>query len=200
MGLKRLLLLSGGIDSIALAWLLCPELCLTIDYGQRGSQGEIRAAAAVCNELGLQHRVLCIDCSPLGSGDMAGTSPLRLAPVPEWWPFRNQLLITLAAALAVAEGYDSVVIGTVANDKSHADGREEFLKTMNQLLRLQEGEISLEAPSIQETTVQFCRRIGVPHSILAWAHSCHVASFGCGTCRGCCKHRESMRELGFGEY
>jgi len=198
--MKRLLLLSGGMDSIALAWMLRPDLSLTIDYGQRAAEGEIRAAAAVSHELGLLHQVLHIDCSSLGSGDMAGTPPSDFAHVPEWWPFRNQLLITMAAAVAVHENYDTIVIGTVANDASHADGRIDFLDAMSHVLALQEGGVTLEAPAIQETTVQFCRRIGVPHSVLGWAHSCHVGSFGCGTCRGCCKHRESMRELGFGEY
>jgi 7-cyano-7-deazaguanine synthase len=200
MGLERLLLLSGGMDSIALAWVLRPKLCLTIDYGQLAAPGETRAAAAACTELGLRHRMLRVDCSALGSGDMAGTPPSSIAPVTEWWPFRNQLLITMGAALAVKEGLDAVVIGTVANDQSHADGRMEFFQGLKELLRMQEGQILLEAPSIEETTVQFCRRTAVPHSVLGWAHSCHVSSFACGLCRGCCKHRESMRELGFGEY
>ena len=200
MALKRLLLLSGGMDSIALAWALRPNLSLTIDYGQLAAAGETRAAAAVCTELGLRHRVLRMDCSPLGSGDMAGTPPSSVAPVPEWWPFRNQLLITMGAALAVKEGLDAIVIGTVANDQSHADGRVEFFRGLKELLKMQEGQILLEAPSIEETTVEFCRREAVPHSVLGWAHSCHISSFACGLCRGCCKHRETMRGLGFGEY
>jgi len=200
MALKRLLLLSGGMDSIALAWKLRPELSLTVDYGQRAASGEIRAAAAVCAELGLKHRVLVVDCSAIGSGEMAGTRPSAIAPVPEWWPFRNQLLITVGSALAIKEGLETVVIGSVASDSSHADGRVEFVDAMKQVLRLQEGKILLEAPSIADTTVELCRRSGVPHTVLGWAHSCHVGSFACGTCRGCCKHRQSMRELGFGEY
>jgi 7-cyano-7-deazaguanine synthase len=144
--------------------------------------------------------VLRIDCSGIGSGDMAGTRPSEIAPVSEWWPFRNQLLVTVGAALAVKEGLSAVVIGTVSNDSSHADGRPEFFRALNELLRQQEGHITLEALSIGETTVEFCRRVSVPHSVLGWAHSCHVGSFGCGMCRGCSKHRECMRELGFGEY
>ncbi|RUW76172.1 7-cyano-7-deazaguanine synthase, partial [Mesorhizobium sp. M1E.F.Ca.ET.063.01.1.1] len=31
----RMLLFSGGLDSSALAWWLRPELCVTINYGQR---------------------------------------------------------------------------------------------------------------------------------------------------------------------
>src|SRR4051812_5109212 len=99
MALKRLLLLSGGMDSIALAWAIRPDLSLTIDYGQLAAPGEIRAAKAVCAELGLGHKVLKIDCSGIGSGDMAGARPSEVAPVSEWWPFRNQLLVTMGAAL-----------------------------------------------------------------------------------------------------
>jgi 7-cyano-7-deazaguanine synthase len=200
MALRRLLLLSGGMDSIALAWALRPNLCLTIDYGQLAAAGEIRAAAAVCMELGLRHRHLRIDCSALGSGDMAGSAPSLIAPVSEWWPFRNQLLITMGAALAIKEGLDTIVVGTVSSDAFHADGRIEFMQTLNELLKLQEGHVRLEAPSISETTVELCRRVAIPHCVLGWAHSCHVSSFACGMCRGCCKHRDSMRELGFGEY
>jgi len=200
MALKRLLLLSGGMDSIALAWALRPDLSLTIDYGQLAAAGEISAAKAVCAELGVRHRQLRIDCSDIGSGDMSGAPPSRIAPVSEWWPFRNQLLVTMGAALAVKEGLDAVVIGTVSNDGSHADGRTDFVRVLNELLKLQEGQIAIEAPSIGETTVELCRRVAIPHSVLGWAHSCHVSSFACGMCRGCCKHRESMRELGFGEY
>ena len=190
----------GSEHSTAIAWALRPSLCLTVDYGQLPAAGEIRAASAVCDELKLPHRHLRIDCSVLGSGDMAGTAPAGIAPVSEWWPFRNQLLITMGAAVAVKEGLDAIVVGTVANDRSHADGRPEFVQGMNELLRLQEGHIVLEAPGIDETTVELCRRVAIPHSVLGWAHSCHVGTFACGLCRGCLKHRESMRELGFGEY
>ena len=200
MALNRLLLLSGGMDSIALAWSLRPRLSATIDYGQRASEGEIRAAKAVCDDLGLAHRAITIDCSSLGSGDMAGTNPLGVAPVREWWPFRNQLLITIGATIALNEGLSSVVFGAVATDSSHADGRPSFLAGMQSLLHYQEGAIDLEYPAVMETTLQLCRRVAVPHSILAWSHSCHVASFACGRCRGCNKHRETMRDLGYGEY
>ena len=116
------------------------------------------------------------------------------------WPFRNQLLVTVAATLALKEGLSSVVLGVVANDLSHADGRQEFLMQMNALLKLQEGALALEYPAINERTVDLCKRVAIPHNVLNTVTSCHVASTGCGWCRGCTKHRESMRELGYGEY
>lgn len=194
------LLLSGGMDSNALAWSIRPELAVTVDYGQRPAEGEIRAASAVCECLNIKHRIVKVDCRMLGSGDMAGTRPHALAPVSEWWPFRNQLLITLAAAVAIQEGLARIAFGTVSSDGSHADGRLEFFDCMRQLLRLQEGKLELEVPAIGESSISLCRKVGIPFEVLAWSHSCHVADFACGNCRGCIKHRQTMRELGHGEY
>ena len=141
-----------------------------------------------------------VNCRELGSGDMAGTEASVVAPVSEWWPFRNQLLITIAAAVALQEGMTSLVLGVVASDGCHADGRLEFFEDMRRVLRGQEGGLELEVPSICESTAVLCRRVGIPFEVLAWAHSCHVSEYACGVCRGCKKHRETMRELGYGEY
>lgn len=194
------ILLSGGMDSTALTWLTRPELAITFDYGQLAARGEVQAATAVCESLGIRHRTITINCRELGSGDMAGTLPVTAAPVPEWWPFRNQLLITMAAAVALNEGMRGLVVGSVANDSSHADGRRPFFEAMNRVLVIQEGEMVLLAPAIEQTTVDLCQKSEVPFEILAWAHSCHISDFACGVCRGCVKHRETMNALGYGEY
>jgi len=196
----RALLLSGGMDSTALAWQTRPDLAITIDYGQIAAPGEILAATAVCESMGLRHRVVAINCRELGSGDMAGTVPACVAPVPEWWPFRNQLIITLAATVALSEGMKCLLVGSVANDGAHADGRRAFFEAMNGVLSLQEGQLELQAPAIEETTAELCRDSGIPFEILAWTHSCHVSAYACGTCRGCVKHRHTMHVLGYGEY
>jgi len=195
-----LLLLSGGMDSIALAWWLRPRLAVTIDYGQLPVAGEIEAARAVCTELCIEHVLVSLDAHDLGSGDMAGTAPSPLAPVSEWWPYRNQLLITVAAAVALKHGVSKLSFGAVATDGAHIDGQPRFFDLMRQLVELQEGSVSLETPAIGETTSMLCRRVAVPFEVLAWAHSCHVASVACGRCRGCFKHRDTMRDLGYGEY
>lgn len=193
--MKTALLLSGGMDSTALAVLAQPEVAYTVDYGQLSARGEVRAAAAVCAALGLNHEVICIDCRTIGSGDLAGTPAIELAPVPEWWPFRNQLLITVAAARAVARGVDRILIGTVASDASHLDGTPQFIEAMRAVLRVQEGAIVLEAPAVSLTSAELIRRSGASRALLAWAHSCHRGEYACGVCRGCRKHFEVSREV-----
>lgn len=186
----RALLLSGGMDSIALAFWKRPEIAFTVDYGQAAAKAEVAAATQVCKELSIAHQVIRADCSSLGSGDMAGTNAVALAPVPEWWPFRNQLLITLAGMRAVSLGARTILTGSVVSDGLHTDGRPDFYEAIDRLTRLQEGSISVEAPALGMTTVELVRHSGIPRELLAWAHSCHVGSMACGGCRGCVKHYE----------
>lgn len=197
---RTALLLSGGMDSIAVAWALRPDLAITIDYGQRPAPGELRAATAVCAALALPQRILRIDCSELGSGDLAGSEPLTSAPASDWWPFRNQLLITLASTIALQDGFERIAFGAVSGDSFHSDGTHEFFKSLAALLDLQEGRIALDTPAIGYTTAAYCRLVGVPFELLAWSHSCHTGPHACGQCRGCNKHRLTMHELGYGEY
>lgn len=191
----KALLLSGGMDSIALAFWKRPEIAFTINYGQRAAEAEVTAASQVASELDIQHEVIKIDCTPIGSGDMAGNNALTIAPVPEWWPFRNQLLITFAAARGLALGVTEVMTGSVSSDGSHADGRPGFYQKMDALTAFQEGGIKVTAPALEMTTAELIRRSNVPREILAWAHSCHTGNLACGHCRGCVKHYQVTKEV-----
>ncbi len=192
------LLLSGGLDSICLAWWKRPESAITIDYGQLAASAEIAAAAQICAELDVTHHVVRVDCRALGSGDMAGRSPDVLAPASDWWPYRNQLLITLAAMTGVSKGISRLLLGTVRSDSGHQDGTADFVRAISTALAIQEGGIIVEAPAIAMTTVELARGAGVPLSLLSWAHSCHRSDVACGDCRGCNKYFDVLRELADG--
>ena len=131
--MKSALLLSGGMDSIALAWWKRPDLAFTVDYGQLAAPAEISAASAVSEHLKIPHHVLRIDGREFGSGDMAGTSPDAHAPASDWWPYRNQLLLTLVGMKAISMGAQRLWVGTVASDGSHLDGTPEFVRSISQL-------------------------------------------------------------------
>ena len=62
------LLLSGGIDSAAVAAWKHPDIALFIDYGQRSAFAERRAARAVAAELGIRHHELTVGLDALGAG------------------------------------------------------------------------------------------------------------------------------------
>lgn len=184
------LLLSGGIDSTAIAYWKRPAYGVTINYGQRPFKGELRASNAVCTALGIEHLVLDADLSALGSGDMAGTQPLAIAPVSEWWPFRNQLLVTIAAMGCVARDVSTLLIGTVANDAQHADGQPAFVHLIDELVAMQEGFLRVVAPAIAMTSIELVQVSKLPKEVLGFCHSCHIGDFACSWCRGCLKHLE----------
>lgn len=196
--MSQCLLLSGGIDSTSLCYWHRPELALTVNYGQVSAQGEILAAQEVCRVLGVRHEVLEVDCSPIGSGHLAGEPAAEVAPVPEWWPYRNQLLGTLAAGYAIREGLTEVVFASVKTDGVHADGTPQFYQALDGLVKMQEGSVRVSAPAIELTTVELVRQSEIPRDVLGWTFSCHTSDLACGECRGCYKHHHIMQEL-YGE-
>lgn len=198
--MKRAILLSGGIDSIALTYQEKPDLAYTIDYGQQPAIAEIQASKQVCKALNIPHIIITANCSSIGSGTLADKAAINGAPCPEWWPFRNQLLVTLAASRALSDNVKELILASVLTDGEHLDGSKKFYDLLSSLLSYQEGGVSVCAPAVNITSVNLVRKSGVPKSILAWAHSCHTGNFACGDCRGCYKHQTIMNELGYGYY
>lgn len=193
--MKTALLLSGGMDSLSIAWWKRPDVAITINYGQLPAHAERSAAAAVCAHLGIEHHLVEVDCRALGSGDMAGATASEHAPASDWWPYRNQMLITFASMNAISMGVRKLLIGTVRSDGSHRDGSPEFVRAISKLVSLQEGGIIVEAPAIHLSTEELVAASGVPREFLAWAHSCHKANVPCGNCRGCNKYFDVLRAI-----
>lgn len=193
--MKTALLLSGGMDSLSIAWWMRPAVAITVDYGQLPAQAEKAAATAVCAHLGIEHHIVTIDCRALGSGDMAGASANEHAPASDWWPYRNQMLITFAVMKAISLGVQKLLIGTVKSDGLHLDGTPQFVSAISQLVALQEGGIVVEAPAIELSTEELIAVAKVPRAFLAWAHSCHKANTPCGNCRGCNKYFDVLRAI-----
>lgn len=193
----ELLLLSGGLDSSALACLRRPDICLTIDYGQSSARGELHSARTVAARLGLRWESLTIDCLSIGSGELAGEPSISASPSPEWWPYRNQLLVTLAAAWGLRNDVSTVIVGSVKSDAFHVDGSHVFYEKLNELVRMQEGDVSVRVPAIDKRTAELLRESGLSRGVAAWTHSCHTGSLACGACRGCFKRSEVLGEMGW---
>ena len=199
--MSEILLLSGGVDSAAIAAWKRPERCLFVDYGQRPAVGECRAARQVAAALDLMLDEIHADCSSVGSGLLAGGSHDRRTrfdhPSPEWWPFRNQLLVTIAAAHAIHVGLSIVVAGTVASDgQRHVDGTPGFYHRLDKLVAMQEGNVRVTAPAAEIDSVELLERSGLTDAVLGWTHSCHVDDLACGTCPGCVKRRDVLAAAG----
>ena len=93
--MKTGILLSGGMDSIAICFWRRPQVAFTFDYGQKAARGEFRAAKAVAETLEIEHHCISVDLRALGSGDMAGGAALSIAAVPEWGLFEIKCSLRL---------------------------------------------------------------------------------------------------------
>lgn len=197
VGGGALLLASGGLDSTVVAAWQRPAAALAIDYGHRPAEAEIGAARIVCKEMGVPLTTITVDATEVGAGLLAGTPSPSPERAPEFWPFRNQLLITLACAVALNSGLSEVLIGTVASDGArHVDGTLPFVERMSALCEMQEGGVAVSAPAIALTTEALIEVAGAPMSLLGWTHSCHTGNVACGACPGCWKRSAVFEALG----
>lgn len=192
---KKAILLSGGMDSIALAYWKHPDIAITIDYGQKTAEAEIKSATAVAKILNIEHHIISINGSFLGSGSLSDNASLPEAPSFEWWPYRNQLIVTIAAMEAIKLGVEEIMVGTVKSDSAYKDGTEEFYEQLNTLMALQEGGIKITVPAIKMSTEELVRVSNLPIKLLLWAHSCNTSNTPCGRCQSCMKYREVKASL-----
>jgi 7-cyano-7-deazaguanine synthase len=194
---SSVLLLSGGMDSAALAAITRPALTLFVNYGHRPALAESRAAAAVSAALGIPHEEVVLDLGPLGGGLLLGDDPLPEAPSPEWWPYRNQFLATAGAARALQQNLDVVLLGSVLGDgERHVDGRDTFYAALDTLVSMQEGGVRIVAPALATSTEDLIGLSGLGMDILGWTVSCHRGDLPCFACPGCYKRERVLRALG----
>lgn len=188
----KVLLFSGGIESTCLALTEQPDLAVNIDYGQVCAKGERQSAEHIAKLLRLSLSTIDAPLSHLGRGEMTGTPQPEGTEVPEHWPYRNQLLVTLAAMSLSPAHEHEIIIGTVKSDHVHADGSETFVRAMSSTLASQYPGVRLSAPAISMNTVDLIKSSGAGEDLLGWTFSCHRSNLACGQCRGCNKSRETL--------
>ncbi|SDR77262.1 7-cyano-7-deazaguanine synthase [Maribacter dokdonensis] len=192
---KKAILLSGGIDSICLTYGIKPDIAYTVDYGQTVSKREIYVSKYICNKLNIKHKTIKVDCKNLGSGTLANSKTSNISPSEEWWPFRNQLLVTLAAMQSIKDSVNEIYLASVKSDNFHKDGTIGFYKSINNLVSYQEGNIKIICPTLDFYSHQLVIKYKVPIELITLAHSCHISNLACGKCSGCKKQLRVRHEL-----
>lgn len=193
--MKKAVLLSGGVDSICLVCGIKPEIAYTIDYGQNVAKREIYVSNYICNKLNIEHKVIKVDCKHLGSGSLVNSVSADISPSEEWWPFRNQLLITIASMQAIKDSVKQIYLASVKSDNFHKDGTKDFYKLINNLLFFQEGKIAVICPTLEYFSHELIEKYNVPINLITIAHSCHISNLACGKCSGCVKQLKVRHEL-----
>ena len=209
MGDTCTLIYSGGSDSFTLLHFLLANgydvHALTFDYGQRHKK-EIGCAQQVTEKLGIPHVLFPIDLStlspfsalthgqPVPEGHYAHAS-MTMTVVPN----RNMVLLSLAAAYALAHGHHSLAYGAHQGDHEiYPDCRPEFILRMGELLRIADwNALQLLTPFM----------IWSKKEIYAWGRSngldygqtwtCYNGrALACGRCGSCVERLEAFYNLG----
>lgn len=203
------MVLSGGMDSVTMLHEYASEIAeaVTFNYGSNHNMREIACARLNCEELGIPLTV--IDLAFIGryysSALLAGADKIPDGDYAESnihstvVPFRNGIMLSVAAGLAESRGLQSVMLANHAGDHViYADCRPEFVSAMDKAIR--EGTfagVSLRAPYTHLTKAQIAARgvaLGIDYSK---TYSCYKGGeHHCGRCATCLERRQALAEAG----
>ncbi|MEM7790514.1 MAG: 7-cyano-7-deazaguanine synthase QueC [Verrucomicrobiota bacterium] len=205
--MKTVLIYSGGLDSTVLLYHLLATgyevQTLSVDYGQR-HRCELKAAAAISSELGLQFRIADLSAvQPLLSGSSLTTPEIKVAEghyteenmKTTVVPNRNMILLALATGHAISIGAESVAYAAHSGDHAiYPDCRSEFADAMAAAIKLADwNEVELARPFVELTKADIVQRgaeLNVPFE-KTW--SCYKGGkLHCGRCGTCIERREAF--------
>jgi 7-cyano-7-deazaguanine synthase len=205
---KTVLILSGGLDSSILAYILAKEqmhtvLALSVNYGQRHSK-ELESAAFIAKELGIQHEIadlsgirrllagsaLTSDHIPVPEGHYEAES-MKQTVVPN----RNMLLLSIAGAWAISQGARFLAYGAHSGDHAiYPDCRPIFTTYMEQaLLHADWHQVELIRPFIALTKAEIVKRGEELEVPMHKTWSCYKGGEKhCGRCGTCVERKEAF--------
>lgn len=219
--MKKVVLLSGGVDSstcLAVAMENSkPEdvLALNMYYGQRHEK-EILSARKVAAFYGVELMELDLseifsrsNCSLLKRSEVAvpdGSYAEQQKqdagkPVSTYVPFRNGLMLSAAASIAISVGAAEIYYGAHADDaagNAYPDCSVPFTDAINTaILEGTGGQVSVVAPFVKKNKAWVVReglRLGVPYE-LTW--SCYNGrDRPCGKCGTCIDRAKAFEANG----
>lgn len=191
---KTVLLFSGGMDSLMVAWLAKPDVLLYVRHGSRYEQAEASALT----------RLVAAEALPPGSLLHIDTLPLGRFERPDAIiPLRNLFFVALAAQYG-----ERVLVGAMQGDRSLDKSAEFFQRTSDLLSYLhgpqhwcQPRTFFVNAPYQRETKTSLVRRylaVGHDPALLRMSFSCYdpVESRQCGVCKPCFRKWVALRNNG----
>lgn len=204
-----LIVLSGGLDSTTLLYDRQEEIALavTFDYGSKHNAKEIPCARLHCKRLGIRHIVIELGFMnqyfrsdllqsggeiPMGSYNEENMQSTVV-------PFRNGIMLSIAAGLAESYGLNKLFIANHFGDHAiYPDCRAEFIDPMSRaILHGTSNEVIVEAPYTHISKTEIARRgkeLGIDYSE-TWSCYCG-GDIHCGTCSTCVERKEAIRDAG----
>lgn len=204
-----ILIVSGGMDSVTLLHEQRERIALGLSfhYGSNHNDRELPFAQLHCRRLGIPHLVIRLDfmVSLFRSSLLEGA-----AAIPEGHyaaenmkstvvPFRNGIMLAIAAGLAESRGLRYVMLANHSGDHAiYPDCRPQFVEAMSQATRLGTYPgIEVLAPYTRLTKADIARRGAALGIDYAETWSCYKGGERhCGRCSTCVERREALREAG----
>lgn len=203
--MKAILIYSGGLDSTTLLYEYKDEISLavTFDYGAKHGAREIECAKYNCNKLGIKHLIIPLDFMgkyfrsnllesggeiPEGNYDEEN---MRSTVV----PFRNGIMLAVAAGLAESYDLDTVLLANHSGDHSiYPDCRPSFIEAFDSATK--EGTyngVRVVSPYCNITKRDIAlrgRKFGIDYSK---TYSCYKGGeVHCGCCGTCRERKEAL--------
>ncbi|MBL9152843.1 MAG: 7-cyano-7-deazaguanine synthase QueC [Verrucomicrobiales bacterium] len=206
--MKVVTLLSGGMDSVCALYEAAAQghdlvAALSFDYGSKHNAREIPMARWHADLLGVRHEVI-----PLAFVDALFRSDLLSSggDIPDGHyeeatmrqtvvPFRNGIMLAIAAGFAESIGADGLVIAAHAGDHAiYPDCREGFMRAMGDAIRQGTyAEIALLRPFIDLRKEEIAVRGAAMGVNFAKTWSCYKGGeIHCGRCGTCVERREAF--------
>ncbi|MGN6450102.1 MAG: 7-cyano-7-deazaguanine synthase QueC [Brucella intermedia] len=209
--MKTLVVCSGGLDSVSLAYRIAAEHQLTallsFDYGQRHRK-ELDSAKACAERLGVPHQI--IDIRTIGAS-LTGSALTDDVDVPDGHyaeetmkitvvPNRNAIMLAIAFGVAAAQA-DAVALAVHGGDHFiYPDCRPDFIdafQTMQDHALDGYADIKLLAPYVHVSKADIVidgAKYGTPFAA-TW--SCYKGGeHHCGRCGTCVERREAFHLAG----
>ncbi len=209
--MKAIVLLSGGMDSVTALYHTHQSAevvaALSFDYGSKHNHRELPYARWHCEKLEIPHQIIPLDfINTTFHSDLLQSG----GDIPEGHyeedtmkatvvPFRNGIMLSIAAGYAESQGADGVVIAAHAGDHAiYPDCRETFMDPMAEAIR--QGTyvgIRLIRPFIDLRKEDIASRgtaLGIDFN-QTW--SCYKGGdLHCGKCGTCVERKEAFQRAG----
>ena len=188
--MKVVTLLSGGLDSTLLTYLLNEEdvvqYPLFINYGQLNFEKELNSCKRNCSTIGVPAPQV-VDVRGFGKTIESGLTNNQLdVNLDAFLPNRNAIFLLIASSYAYKKQCSHIAIGLLNEEKSiFPDQTRSFLDTMENTLSISLGRsISILSPLMSLTkgdVISLAKTKGV-----SGTYSCHAGGEEpCGKCISC---------------
>jgi len=206
--MNTLVVCSGGLDSVSLAYVLVEQgnlgAIVTFDYNQRHRR-EIDFARRAAERLGKPFHL--VDIQPIGAV-LSGSALTDAVDVPDGHyaedtmkativPNRNAIMLTIAFGLAAAQKMDAVAIAVHGGDHFiYPDCRPGFIDSFAAMqAQALDGfaEVRLLAPFVERSKADIVRAGAEAGTPFAQTWSCYKGGdLHCGRCGTCVERREAF--------